>query len=524
MVRGQTHALVDAAGFGVEPALDLYPPSGNLLHLFGHQVVEHAVAVEEVDDEAAPGGEHAGDLFEHLEILPFAFEVAEGGEEVEHPIEALGGQRQAAHVAGQTGDPRRHGEQGDREIDPQGAIAPASQRRRVTSGPTGQIEHRGGLVRPLVGQNLLYEVDVTIRLTGIAVGVELEVFLAKPFFVPGHDFRYYARIPSLMVRLGSISFQSPLILAPMAGVTDRDFRLIVRRIGGCGLVTMEFLRSRGLVEGDRRVEKQFWYCDEERPLSIQIYGSDPDTMAEAARIVEERGADVCDINMGCPANKVLKGCAGAALMGDLDLADRIVDAVRRAITIPLSVKFRLGLDDRRRNYLELGRICEARGADAVALHPRTAKQGYRGEAEWSAISELKEAVSIPVFGNGDVRQAEDAVRMLRHTGCDAVMVGRGATRNPWIFRQVEALLSGGEVPQPTWDDRRRLILDHFRTVVEREDAKLAHFKLATFTNWYSQGLPDGLSLRRQIQKLDTPEKFYAAIDDFFDRMMLAEAA
>lgn len=327
-----------------------------------------------------------------------------------------------------------------------------------------------------------------------------------------------------MVRLGSISFHSPLVLAPMAGVTDRDFRLIVRRIGGCGLVTMEFLRSRGLVEGDRRIEKQFWYCDEERPLSIQIYGSDPDTMAEAARIVEARGADVCDINMGCPANKVLKGCAGAALMGDLDLAERIVDAVRRAITIPLSVKFRLGLDDRRRNFLELGRICEARGADAVALHPRTAKQMYRGTAEWSAIAELKEAVSIPVFGNGDVREAKDAVRMLRQTGCDAVMVGRGATRNPWIFRQVEALLSGGEVPQPTWDDRRRLILDHFRTVIEREDTKLARFKLATFTNWYSQGLPEGLTLRRQIQRLETPESFLLAIEDFFDSLVLAEAA
>ena len=327
-----------------------------------------------------------------------------------------------------------------------------------------------------------------------------------------------------MVTLGPITFDAPTVLAPMAGVTDRDFRLIVRRIGGCGLVTMEFLRSKGLVEGDRRVEKQFVYRDEERPLSVQIYGSDADTMAEAARIVEERGADVCDINMGCPANKVLKGCAGAALMGDLELAERIVAAARKAITIPLTVKFRLGLDDRRRNFLELGRICEANGAQAVALHPRTAKQMYRGEADWRAIAELKEAVSIPVFGNGDVREAGDAIRMLRETGCDAVMIGRGATRNPWIFRQIEALRSGGEVPQPTFDDRRRLILDHFRTVIEREETKLARFKLATFTNWYSQGLPRGLELRRQIQTLETPQCFLAAIERFFDTLALAEAA
>ena len=327
-----------------------------------------------------------------------------------------------------------------------------------------------------------------------------------------------------MVTLGPITFDAPTVLAPMAGVTDRDFRLIVRRIGGCGLVTMEFLRSRGLVEGDRRVQKQFVYRDEERPLSVQIYGSDADTMAEAARIVEERGADVCDINMGCPANKVLKGCAGAALMGDLALAERIVAAARKAITIPLTVKFRLGLDDRRRNFLGLGRICEANGAQAVALHPRTAKQMYRGDADWRAIAELKEAVSIPVFGNGDVREADDALRMLNETGCDAVMIGRGATRNPWIFRQIEALRSGGEVPQPTFDDRRRLILDHFRTVIEREDTKLARFKLATFTNWYSQGLPRGLELRRQIQKLETPQCFLTAIDRFFDTLALAEAA
>jgi len=329
-----------------------------------------------------------------------------------------------------------------------------------------------------------------------------------------------------MLKIGDVPVDPPLFLAPMAGVTDRDFRLIVRRIGGVGLVAMEFISSKGLIGGDPRVHQLLCYCEEERPLAIQIYGSDPELMAEAAREVEERGADICDVNMGCPANKVLKGCAGAALMGDLELAERIVTAVRRAIRIPLTVKFRLGLDDRRRNHLELGRICEDQGADAVTMHARTARQMFRGEAEWREIGELKAALSIPVIGNGDVRDADDALRLLRETGCDGVMVGRGATRNPWIFRQIAARMAPGSkrVPAPTLEARRRLILDHFRTVIDREDDKLTLHKLRTFTGWYSHGLPGGLHLRRQIHGLRTPEDFLAAVDAFFDRLDPAAVA
>ncbi len=321
------------------------------------------------------------------------------------------------------------------------------------------------------------------------------------------------------MQIGSIDVDPPLILAPMAGVTDRDFRLIVRRIGGVGLVTMEFIGAKALVDGDRRILDMMHYAEEERPISIQIYGSDAATMAEAAREVERRGADVCDINMGCPANKILKGCAGAALMGDLKLAEEIIVAVREAISIPLTVKFRLGLDDKRRNFLELGRICEAGGVCAVALHARTAKQRYAGESDWRRIAELKQALSIPVIGNGDVRGPEDAERMLRETGCDGVMVGRGATRNPWAFRQIAARLSGGEISEPSWQERRDLILEHFRTVIEREERKMAMFKLQTFTGLYSKGLPDGLSLRRQIHGLKRPEDFPEAIERFFEQLI-----
>jgi tRNA-dihydrouridine synthase B len=286
---------------------------------------------------------------------------------------------------------------------------------------------------------------------------------------------------------------------------------------------MEFISSKAIVDGNRKTRELMWFCDEERPIQIQIYGSDPTTMAEAARVVEELGADVCDINMGCPANKVLKGCAGAALMADLDLAEDIVRQVRAAISIPLTVKFRLGIDDRRRNFLELGRICEANGVAAVSMHGRTAKQMFGGEADWSEIARLKEALSIPVIGNGDVRSPEDAERMLRETGCDGVMVGRGATRNPWIFRQIDDHLSGrgagagAEEDGPTIRDRRDLILEHFRMVAEREPSKYALHKLRKFTGWYTHGLPNGKVLRQQIQQLPDVESFLEAVELFFER-------
>jgi len=304
----------------------------------------------------------------------------------------------------------------------------------------------------------------------------------------------------------------------MAGVTDRDFRLIVRRIGGVGMVAMEFLSSRGLVRGEKQWTKLTHFCEEERPLAIQIYGSDAATMAEAAQLVEELRPDVCDINMGCPANKVLQGCAGAALMGDLKLAEQIIRQVRKELSIPLTVKFRLGLDEKRQTYLELGRLCEANGVDAVAMHARTARQGYRGEADWSHLARLKEPLSIPVIGNGDVRGPDDAVRMLRQTGCDGVMIGRGATRNPWVFQQIAARLSGGSIPEPTLESRRQLIVEHFRTVIAREDPKTALHKVRTFTGKYSQGLPGGQRLRRQIQGLEAAEDFLDLFEEIFHQL------
>ena len=318
-----------------------------------------------------------------------------------------------------------------------------------------------------------------------------------------------------MLRYGALPIDPPLILAPMAGITDRQFRLILRRIGGAGLVTMEFISSEALVRGNKHTRRLMHYVEEERPISIQIYGARPEAMVEAAKVVEGIGADACDINMGCPANKILKGCAGCSLMGNLDLAQDIVRIVRKSLTIPLTVKFRLGLNDDAKNFLELGRICEGEGVDAVAVHARTAKQMFSGEARWSEIARLKETLSIPVVGNGDVRTAEDAVRMLRETGCDGVMIGRASMKNPWIYKQAAELLQGKTPTLPTPQDRHALIRTHFDMVTAQEEPSFALHKLRTFTGWYTHGLPDGGRLRALIGTLETPQAFLNAVDAYF---------
>ena len=320
------------------------------------------------------------------------------------------------------------------------------------------------------------------------------------------------------MRLGTVSVDPPLILAPMAGITDHLYRLMLRRVGGVGLVTMEFISSEAITRGNARQLAKLFFSEEERPLSIQIYGSDPDRMAAAADIVEAMAPDVCDINMGCPANKVLKGCAGAALMGDLPLARRIVHEVKSRLTIPLTVKFRLGLDESRRNFLDLGKLCEDEGASAVAMHARTARQMYTGRADRGEIAQLKRHLSIPVVGNGDVETAGDALEMMRETGCDGVMIGRASMKNPWIFRQTADLLAGKTPREATAVERRDLMLWHFgeieRTVPE---PKAALHKLRTMTGWYTHGLENGRALRVRISGLATPAAFREAVQEFFDR-------
>ena len=322
-----------------------------------------------------------------------------------------------------------------------------------------------------------------------------------------------------MISIGNVRLDRPLVLAPMAGITDQYFRLILKRIGGVGLVTMEFISSEALTRGVERTRRMMTFAAEERPLSIQIYGSRAERMADAAQMVEDVGADIVDINMGCPANKVLKGCAGASLMGNLTNASGVIREVRRRVSIPLTVKFRIGLNDSCANFLELGRICQEEGVNAVALHARTARQMFSGQADWERIAELKSRLSIPVMGNGDVNAPADALDMFRRTGCDLVMIGRASMKNPWIFQQIAATLDGRPVHEPTAAERRDLILHHFRLLLEGEDEKTAFHKIRTFAGWYTHGIPNGRSLRQKINGIPDSVSFLQAVDDFFEELL-----
>jgi tRNA-dihydrouridine synthase B len=328
-----------------------------------------------------------------------------------------------------------------------------------------------------------------------------------------------------MFSLGTLRLDPPLVLAPMAGVTDHVYRLMLRRIGGVGLVTMEFISSEAITRGNARQLRKMVFSEEERPLSIQIYGSDPERMAAAADVVEELSPDVCDINMGCPANKVLKGCAGAALMADLPLAREIVREVKKRLSIPLTVKLRLGLDGGRMSFLDLGKMCEDEGVAAVAMHARTARQMYTGSADYGKIAQLKRHLAIPVIGNGDVSTAQDAERLFSETGCDAVMIGRATMKNPWIFRQIAARRKGEEVREASLAERRDLMLAHFEGIeATAADPREALHKLRTMTGWYTHGLPRGRDLRVRISKLATPADFRAAVLEFFGSPDLAMAS
>ncbi len=319
------------------------------------------------------------------------------------------------------------------------------------------------------------------------------------------------------LRIGSLAVDPPLVLAPMAGITDRHFRLALRRVGGVGLVSMEFISSEAITRGIRPILAKMVFDPAERPLSIQVYGRDPARMADAAAMVEDLGADACDINMGCPAQKVLRGFSGAALMGDLDRAARIVEACRKRVSIPLTVKMRLGLGrgERPETFRELARACRDLGVDAVALHARTARQGYTGRADWSRIRELVEMLDIPVIGNGDVRTAGDAVRMFRETGCAGVMIGRGVLLDPFVFRSAAAALAGREPVPPTPEERHAFVRDLFERIIAAEEPRVALHKLRTLAGKFTHGMPGGRALRRRINDLREPADFLAALDDHF---------
>ncbi|HKE24170.1 MAG TPA: tRNA dihydrouridine synthase DusB [Bryobacteraceae bacterium] len=319
--------------------------------------------------------------------------------------------------------------------------------------------------------------------------------------------------------IGPVRIAPATVLAPMAGVTDTVFRRFIRNLDGCGLIMTEFTSSHGVsaAQGARKPTKTLKYLafePEEHPISAQLFGADPAVMADAARVCQDLGFDILDINFGCPVNKVVKCNGGSGLLRDLPLVERLLRAVRQAISIPFTMKFRAGWNDRELVNVQMARLAEDCGLQAIALHPRTREQGYSGNADWTRIAEVKDAVKIPVIGNGDINTPEDAVRMVDETGCDAVMIGRAASSNPWIFRQIEQYLGTGRYDQPTQQDRYQMMRQYYAMLLERDEKDTAG-KMKQFATYFTHGVRHGAELRARIYHAHAPAAILELVDEFF---------
>jgi tRNA-dihydrouridine synthase B len=310
-----------------------------------------------------------------------------------------------------------------------------------------------------------------------------------------------------------ISIAPATVLAPMAGVTDTVFRRMIRGLGGCGLIMTEFTSAECITRNAARTSRYLFFEPDEHPITGQLFGSDPAVMARAAGMVEQLGFDIVDINLGCPAKKVVK-CGGSGLLRDLKALERVLRAVRAAVRIPLTIKIRAGWDENTIVAVDVARMAEQIGIEGIAVHPRTRLQVYTGRADWNIIRDVKQAVRMPVIGNGDINSPQDAMRMLRETGCDAVMIGRAASTNPWIFRQIGQYVETGSFDEPGELDRYRLLSTYFRNLVDTEWPD-AIGKMKQFACWFTHGVRNGSELRRNVHTARTPVEILDRVDSFF---------
>jgi nifR3 family TIM-barrel protein len=397
-----------------------------------------------------------------------------------------------------------------------------------------------------------------------------------------HPMPVEARVPA-EVRLGAVAVRPATVLAPMAGVTDTVFRRFIRHASlftrgqgsgvrdqkteiseqgsentdqgsgirdqatenrdqrseiegvessisnvesGCGLIMTEFTSADGLARmRETKRRRYLTFYDDEHPIGAQLFGSNPETLAEAARIVEETGFDTVDLNLGCPAKRVVGRNGGSGLLRDLPKIGEIFHAIRKAVAIPFTVKFRMGWNESQIVCVELAKMAEAEGLNGLALHARTREQGYSGQAQWGWIAQVKEAVRLPVIGNGDVRTPEDAAAMVAETGCDAVMIGRAAPANPWIFRQIAQYTATGSYERPTTEDRYRMIRAYFEMLMAEaeatkdlpRDARMGDpvGKMKQFATWFTHGVPGGAKLRAAIYQARTGPEVLAEVERFF---------
>jgi len=308
------------------------------------------------------------------------------------------------------------------------------------------------------------------------------------------------------MKIGNVELDNKVFLSPMAGVTDLPFRLICKE-QNCGMLYTEMINAKALCYDDANTKKMLKIEEEEHPVAVQIFGSDPEFMGRAAQIMNEYPNEILDINMGCPAPKVVKNGDGSALMKNPKLAEEVLKAVVKNSEKPVTLKIRKGWDDNSINAVEIAKIAEASGISAVAIHGRTREQYYSGKADWDIIRQIKENINIPVIGNGDVFEVEDAIRMLDQTGCDAIMIGRGSQGNPWIFKRINHYMKTGEIlPEPTLEEKITTALKHLGLAIEEHGEYVAVREMRKHIAWYLKGLKGTAKLRDEINKIESYEE------------------